>query len=73
MFNKYNSKKPTKHDAEIKKLKRMYENYGINTSDMSEEEFERLHKKYKNSGKNLDEDLKASEKYYKVYDDDIIG
>lgn len=70
---KNNSNKPAKYEADIKKLKKMYENYGINTSDMSDEEFDRLYKQYLNSNKNLNEDLKDSEKYSHIFDDDMIG
>ena len=73
MYRYSGKKKATKYDSEIKKLKKLYENYGINTSDMSEEEFERLYNQYVSSGKNINKDLKDSEQYSKAYDDDIIG
>lgn len=73
MQKKDSKKKNTKHDAMIKKIKKMYENYGINTSDMGEDEFDRLCKKYLKKENSLQDDLKASEQYSDVYDDDIIG
>lgn len=67
-------KKTTKIDPDIKKIKKLYENYGINTTDMSEEEFERLVQQYRAQGKSLEKDLKESEKYSSIFgDEDIIG
>lgn len=61
-----------KHEAAIKKIKKIYENYGINTNDMSEDELNRLYRQYVSTGKNLDEDLKESEKFSSVFEEDII-
>lgn len=67
-------KKNSKFDSDIKKIKKLYENYGINTDEMDEEELERLFHQYKSSKQNLDQDLKNSEKFSSTFeDDDIIG
>jgi hypothetical protein len=66
--------KPEKERSEFsKKLERLYENYGIDTSSMEDDEFERLGKAYISSGKNIDDDLKESEKYRGKFSDDIVG
>lgn len=56
----------------IKKIMKMYENYGIDVSNMAEEEFERIKDLYKQSQKDLDADLKKSEKYKGLFDEDIM-
>lgn len=66
-------KRGPKYEASIKKIKKMYENYGINTGDMSEDELDRLYQQYLSSDKNLDNDLKESEKFSNIFDEDIIG
>ncbi len=57
-------------DEFFKKLEKLYQNYGIDTSNMDEEEWERLKQQYR--GKNLDADLKESEKYKDQFLDDIV-
>lgn len=74
-MNKGNKLSP-KEQLGIKKIKKMYQNYGINTSDMDEEELLRLYKDYTSSSKDkdLDADLKKSERYSNVFgEDEIIG
>lgn len=61
-----------KYEAAIKKIKKMYENYGINTADMSEQELDRLYKSYKKLGGDIDKDLKDSERFSSVFEEDII-
>lgn len=66
--------KGPKYEAMVKKIKKMYENYGLNTSDMPEDEWDRLYKAYSSPKKNIDQDLKESEKVANMFgDDDIIG
>lgn len=57
-------------DEIIKKLERLYQNYGIDTSNMDDIEWERLRKQYKN--KDLDFDLKESEKYREKFSEDLV-
>ena len=64
--------KNTKRETIFKKIEKMYENYGMDITNMSEEEFERLIETYLNQHHNIDEDLKKSEKYKNVFSDDII-
>lgn len=66
-------KRGPKYEADIKKIKKMYQNYGLNTSNMSEDELDRLYQSYKKPGKNLEKDLKESEKFLTVFEEDIIG
>lgn len=61
-----------KYESAIRKIKKIYENYGINTTDMSEEELDRLYQQYMSSGKSLDDDLKESEKFSSLFEEDII-
>lgn len=66
-------KKETKSkDDFIKKIEKLYQNYGIDTSNMDEDEFERLRSSYKTPGKNIDVDLENSEKYKNQFEDDIV-
>ncbi len=58
------------NDEIIKKLEKMYQNYWIDTSNMDEEEWERLRKQYLK--KDLDSDLKKSEKYKDQFSEDIV-
>jgi hypothetical protein len=66
-------KRGPKYEAEIKKIRKMYQNYGLNTANMSEDELDRLYQSYKATGKDLDKDLKDSEKFLSVFGEDIIG
>lgn len=70
---KVKQKRSPKYEATLKKIKRLYENYGIDTSDMAEDELDRLFEQYQSPEKNLDEDLKNSEKFSSMFEDDIIG
>lgn len=63
-------KKNFEKDEIIRKLEKMYQNYGIDTSNMDEEEWERLKKQYQK--KDLDSDLKKSEEYKDKFLDDIV-
>jgi hypothetical protein len=56
----------------VKKIVKMYENYGIDISDMAEEEFERIKNLYTETGADLDADLKKSAKYKDIFADDIM-
>jgi hypothetical protein len=60
-------------DPVIRKITKMYENYGMDISNMSEEEFERIKQLYRNTNKaDLDADLKKSEKFKDRFADDIM-
>lgn len=66
-------KKESKNKDEfIRKIERLYQNYGIDTSNMDEDEFERLRSSYQARGKNIDHDLEKSEKYKNQFEDDIV-
>lgn len=67
-------KKLTKYDLEIKKIKKIYQNYGINTDDMSDDELERLYHEYRKGRGNLEADIETSQKHSSTFtEDDIIG
>lgn len=61
-----------KYELGIKKIKKIYENYGINTSDMSDEELDRLYHQYSKKNKSIDDDLRQSEKCSSQFGDDVI-
>jgi hypothetical protein len=65
--------KNSKEDILIKKIKKLYTNYGINTDDMDEEEFKRICDQYLSKKKNIDQDIKNSESVKNKFLDDIIG
>lgn len=54
------------------KIERLYENYGIDTAAMDEEEFDRLILDYIKKPGKLDEDLEKSEKHKNKFSEDII-
>jgi hypothetical protein len=56
----------------LEKIKILYHNYGIDTANMTEEEFDRLIEKYSSGGNNLDKDLFESEKHKERFLDDMI-
>jgi hypothetical protein len=56
-------KKSEPRDHIVEKIKEMYANYGINISNMSEEEFLRLKEQYNSKPGSLERDLKASAKH----------
>jgi len=66
-------RKSAPEDAMIKKIKQLYFNYGIDISDMSDEEFLRIMNQYleKKDGA-LDDDLTASEKHILAFAEKII-
>ncbi len=67
-------KKTTKYDLEVRKIKKIYQNYGINTDDMSDDEFERLYQAYQDKKSDIENDIKKSEEHSsKFNDDEIIG
>lgn len=59
-------------DALIKKLEKMYQNYGIDISEMDEEEFERLRQSYRERPQELEHDLEKSEQFKDRFVDDIV-
>jgi hypothetical protein len=59
-------------DALSKKIEKMYQNYGLDTSNMTDDEFERMKSQYINNGKNIDVDLKESEKFKERFANDIV-
>ena len=59
-------------DSLTKKIEKMYHNYGIDTSNMSDEEFERMREQYLDKGKDIDADLRESERFKERFADDIV-
>ena len=66
------SKRQEPLDAIAKKILKLYANYGLDTSGMSEEELARLVEQYKVSTSDIAADLKESEKHSDAYSDNII-
>lgn len=67
------SRKPSQEKSPLaKKIEKMYQNYGINTADMSDEEFERICDLYRKHRRDIDVDLKKSEKHKDRFEDDIV-
>jgi len=67
------SKVPDKVVKNLRKsIKDIYNNYGIDVSDMGDDEFGRLIKQYLNGDSNIDEDLEESLKYAHRYDDESL-
>lgn len=54
------------------KIERLYTNYGIDTSTMGEEEFDRLVEEYSRKPENLEADLQKSEEYKDKFSEDLI-
>jgi len=66
-------KKKIKHkDSITKKIQKMYSNYGMDTSGMSDDEFQRIREMYLSLKKDIDSDLKNSEKFKDVFSEDIL-
>jgi hypothetical protein len=65
-------KKKTGRDAFVKKIEKLYQNYGIDISEMDEDELERLRNSYEHPGKDIDQDLKKSEQFKDKFIDDIV-
>nr|BDD46174.1 hypothetical protein 11 [bacterium] len=60
-------------DQVIQKIKKLYSNYGIDISDMTEEEFFRIRAKYlQRPDGDLDRDLEESQKHIATFHDRII-
>jgi hypothetical protein len=55
-----------------KKLEELYHNYGIDTSNMDEEEFQSIYDLYNTTGRDIDQDLRESEKHKDKFAEDII-
>ena len=67
------SKVPDKVVKKLRKsIKDLYNNYGIDVSDMSDDEFGRLIKQYLSGQSNIDKDLEESQKYADKYDDESL-
>ena len=59
--------------AEIyEKIKQLYHNYGIDTANMNDEEFDRLIESYSSRSEDLDADLLKSERYSEKFSEDLI-
>ncbi len=62
----------TKIDSVTKKIIEIYKNYGLDTSNMSEEEFERIKELYLVMNADVDGDLIKSKKFTTIFSDDIL-
>lgn len=65
-------KKKWERTEACRKVERMYQNFGIDTSNMSEEELQAIVDKYIRLKKDLDADLAQSEKHKDKFEDDLI-
>ena len=72
MQDQANTEKQKEKNENCKKIEQLYQNYGIDTSNMTDEEFERLDEMYSKFGRNLDADLRESEKHKDKYSEDVI-
>jgi hypothetical protein len=61
-----------KQDTLTKKILKLYKNYGLDVSSISDEEIERIKPSYKKKGNNIDSDLKKSEDYIDEFAGNII-
>lgn len=65
--------KKNKEEKFLDKIKRLYQNYGIDILVMEEEEFKRVLEFYKSNTEKLTEDLKKSSSHANSFSDvDII-
>jgi hypothetical protein len=55
-------------DVIIEKIKILYSNYGINVSNMGDDEFYRIKEAYISNPEMLEKDLKASRQHYGTLD-----
>lgn len=69
---KKKTKSTSDKDDFLKKIERLYQNYGMDTSSMDEEEFIRLKSLYQKRGQDIDQDLASSEKYKDRFADDLV-
>jgi len=65
-------KAPQEKSGLAKKIESMYQNYGIDTSNMSDEEFDRICDLYRRQKEDIDADLKKSEEFKERFEDDIV-
>lgn len=62
----------SKPDILTKKILKMYKNYGLDVSNMSDEEISRIREKYEKVGSSIDKDLKESERFSDKFSDNIL-
>ena len=62
----------SKPDTLTRKIMKLYKNYGLDVSNMSDEEIIRIKEEYKKQNSNIDKDLKESEKYSDRFVDNIL-
>lgn len=55
-----------------KKVAEIYHNYGIDTSNMEDSELESIAEMYYSMGRDIDADLKESEKHKDKFGEDLI-
>lgn len=67
------SSKQNKVDILKAQIDKLYSNYGIDITDMNEEEYLRIINSYENDSKKLAKDVRESEKFKDQFsDEDII-
>lgn len=71
-MSRINNSKKKEKDALTKKIEKLFQNYGLDTTNMSDDEFERLKRFYKKNRKNIEQDLQTSEQYKDKFSDDIV-
>ncbi len=69
---KTNLSKILSNDEFFKKIEKLYQNYGMDTSNMDEDELLRLKDLYQKRGRSIDADIAASEKYKDRFIDDLV-
>ena len=62
----------TRSDAISKKIIKMYKNYGLDVSNMTDDEIDKIREYYVENKAKLREDLKFSEKFIEEYSEKII-
>lgn len=62
----------SKPDSLTRKILKIYKNYGLDVSNVSDEEISRIRKSYEKLAKDIDADLKESEIFSGKFADNII-
>lgn len=65
-------KNSPERDTLSRKIEKMYQNYGLDTSNMSEDEFDRMKQSYLDDLGDIDSDLRASEQHKERFANDIV-
>lgn len=63
---------PVKRREVCKKIAEIYHNYGIDTSNMEDSEIDNIVEMYISMGRDIDADLRESEKHKDKFGEDLI-